>query len=46
MAPHRFMVYAPDYTDDGAQGRRPAVREKHLADAQKSKDEGKLGESI
>ncbi|EJD45601.1 hypothetical protein AURDEDRAFT_64489 [Auricularia subglabra TFB-10046 SS5] len=30
-----FLVSAPDYTDEGAFERRMAVREAHLADAQK-----------
>ncbi|KII92013.1 hypothetical protein PLICRDRAFT_122356 [Plicaturopsis crispa FD-325 SS-3] len=42
---HRFVIYAPDATDEGAYARRMEVREKHLALARRLSGEGfiKLG---
>ncbi|KAJ7319108.1 hypothetical protein DFH08DRAFT_754595 [Mycena albidolilacea] len=37
---HKFLVYAPDKTDEGAFARRLSVRAKHLENAAKAVSEG------
>nr|GAT55836.1 predicted protein [Mycena chlorophos] len=37
---HKFFVYAPDKTDEGAGARRMAVRPRHLAGADKLIEQG------
>ena len=39
---HQFVVYAPDYTDEGALQRRLDVREKHLGVAKKLHEVGAI----
>ncbi|KAL7411363.1 hypothetical protein BDY24DRAFT_417160 [Mrakia frigida] len=39
---NKYVVWAPDYTDSGALGRRLAVREKHLSDTHESWKKGEM----
>jgi hypothetical protein len=41
---HKFLVYAPDKTDEGAFARRMSVRAKHLENAAKAVSEGLIRE--
>lgn len=42
---HKYVVYAPDKTDEGALARRMSVRPKHLAGASNLHDTGMLSDS-
>lgn len=42
----KFVVFAPDYTDEECLGRRLAVRSTHLAGAAQMKKTGQLSTSI
>ncbi|KAJ8596360.1 hypothetical protein M405DRAFT_805494 [Rhizopogon salebrosus TDB-379] len=39
---HHYMVWAPDYTDEGALGRRMAIRPKHFVGVNKVIKQGVL----
>ncbi|OAX39961.1 hypothetical protein K503DRAFT_688553 [Rhizopogon vinicolor AM-OR11-026] len=42
MKMHHYMVWAPDYTDEGALARRMAIRPKHFIDVNKIIKQGVL----
>ncbi|KAF8558002.1 hypothetical protein OG21DRAFT_1383352, partial [Imleria badia] len=43
---HPYLVWAPDYTDDGALARRMAVRPRHFITANKQIEQGILNEPL
>jgi hypothetical protein len=42
---HHYMVWAPDYTDEGALARRMAIRPKHFVGVNKVIKQGVLSQS-